>query len=321
MDYIVSNASSFIQAAFYISLVIYVTTLIWPEKRTTINEYYKEGMTALTKEEKRFIKFISYKWVKLFMPKENSKSYINTKKMFDKMGSFGKYKSLDLFFAKKTYNAAITLLGIVSILLFPGVLFQIQIRMGIENPSMIVFPPAFLIMAFLTPVLVYTYPNFELKSISVKKELKLKKELISLGVMIHTMLETGNNVYDILGMVKDIKPVYKEYINIAMNEYFISHRGAIETLKEKINISEFDMIGDALIYADETDNNYAAKFLGEYLDRLETTSKISDEKGNKIKPYLLLLSAMPPLIAALIIWFYPWIVQATDSLTKGINGF
>lgn len=321
MDYLISHASSVIQFVFYASVITYVITLIWPEKRTSINDFYSEGLTKLSKEERRILKLIELKIFKGLLPKKTSKVYKDVKKKFDKMGEYGKYKTLDFYFANKLYTAGLTLMGCVFIILFPSILFQIQILLKIENPSLIIFPPVFLLLALITPVIVYFLPDLELKSIAAKKENSLRKELISLGIMIHTMLETGNNVYDILKMVKDIKPVYKEYINIAMNEYFISHRGALETLKEKVNIPEFDMIADSLIYADETDNNYAAIFLGDYLDRLETTSKISDEKGNKIKPYIMLVSAMPSLIASLLIWFYPWVVQATSSLTKGINGF
>jgi len=318
MDYFISHASSVIQFVFYLCVSVYVITLIWPEKRTTINDFYTDG---LTNEDRKLLKLASNPLFKNFLPGKNSKSLIKAKKQFDKMGGFGKYKSLEYFFIKKTYNAGIMFLGSILVVLFPSILYQIQVKMSIESPSLVVYPPAFVLLILTLPIIIYVLPDYELKAISSKKERALKKELISLGIMIHTMLETGNGVYDILNMVKDIKPVYKEFIVVAMNEYFISHRGALETLKEKVNIAEFDMIADSLIYADETDNNYAARFLGEYLDRLEVTNKISDEKGNKVKPYILLLSAMPPLIAALLIWFYPWIIQATDSLTKGINGF
>lgn len=321
MNYLISNASEVIQFVFYLSVIIYLITLIWPEKRTTINDFYTDGLSSLTKEDRKLLKLSGNKLFKNFLPSNGSKSYVKAKKQFDKMGGYGKYKTLDFYFVKKTYSAAVTMLGSILVILFPSIIYQIQIKMSIEDPKLIILPPLFLLFSLAMPIFIYVLPDYELKSISAKKERALKKELISLGIMIHTMLETGNGVYDILNMVKEIKPVYKEFIVVAMNEYFISHRGALETLKEKVNIQEFDMIADSLIFADETDNNYAAKFLGEYLDRLETTNKISDEKGNKIKPYILLLSAMPPLVAALLIWFYPWIIQATDSLTKGINGF
>ena len=79
------------------------------------------------------------------------------------------------------------------------------------------------------------------------------------------------------------------------------------------------MIVDSLIFAYETDNTYVLRFLNEYIVRLEQTTKISSEKSNKIKPYILLASSIPPLISALVIWFYPWFVQAIDSLSRGLT--
>ncbi|NLS86410.1 MAG: hypothetical protein GXZ14_12675, partial [Ruminococcaceae bacterium] len=103
------------------------------------------------------------------------------------------------------------------------------------------------------------------------------------------------------------------------NEYYVNTKMALENLKKRIGLTEFDMIVDSLIFAYETDNTYAARFLNEYIVRLEQTTKISSEKSNKIKPYILLASSIPPLISALVIWFYPWLVQAIDSLSRGLT--
>lgn len=120
-------------------------------------------------------------------------------------------------------------------------------------------------------------------------------------------------------MIKDIKPVYKGYIETTLNEYYVNTKMALENLKKRIGLAEFDMIVDSLIFAYETDNTYAARFLNEYIVRLEQTTKISSEKSNKIKPYILLVSSIPPLISALVIWFYPWLVQAIDNLSRGLT--
>lgn len=321
LKFITENTGYLLQIIIYLSIFIYLLTILWPRKKASIDDLFNEETLILTKEDKKYMKLAQNKIISLLIPKPDSKSYKDMLVKFAKIGGHEKYKNITIFYAKKAYYTILALLMVLFVNLIPTIIYQIQIYMEVKNPQMIQFSPRFVVFTFLVPVIMYLYPDLEINSIVKKREVELKKELIPLGILIHTMLETGNSPYDILSLIKDIKPAYKEYIETTLNEYFVNTRLALTHLKEKVGIPEFNMIVDSLIFAYETDNNYASKFLGEYLDRLEETTKINSEKQNKIKPYILLVSAMFPLIAALLIWFYPMVLQATHSLTRGISGF
>lgn len=321
LNYFVENTGFIVQIFIYIVLGIYVLLLIKPKKKASLDEVFNENDSSmtLTKEDKKYMKMADDKVLRLLIPKPGSKSYMKIARIFDRIEGNEKYKNLTIFFVKRVYFTFLTVIAVIVVNCIPLFIYLLQQWMGIEEPQLIALPRAFIIISLIAPIIMYLYPNLELQSALKKRDIALQKEIISLGIMVNTMLETGNSPYDILLMIKDIKPVYKGYIETALNEYYINTKAALENLKVKIGLTEFDMIVDSLIYAYETDNTYAARFLNEYITRLEQTSKISSEKSNKIKPYILLVSSIPPLISALVIWFYPWLVQAIDSLSRGLT--
>lgn len=321
LNYFVENTGFIVQIFIYIVLGIYVLLLIKPKKKASLDEVFNENDSSmtLTKEDKKYMKMADDKVLRLLIPKPGSKSYVSVAKKFDRINGSEKYKNLTLFFVKRAYFTFLTIVAVIVVNCIPLFIYLLQQWIGIENPQLITLPRAFVIISLIAPVIMYLYPNLEIQSALNKRDIALQKEVISLGIMVHTMLETGNSPYDILLMIKDIKPVYKGYIETALNEYYVNTKVALENLKTKIGLTEFDMIVDSLIYAYETDNTYAARFLNEYITRLEQTTKISSEKSNKIKPYILLVSSILPLISALAIWFYPWLTQAIDSLSRGFS--
>lgn len=321
LNYFVENTGFIVQIFIYIVLGIYVLLLIKPKKKASLDEVFNENDSSmtLTKEDKKYMKMADDRVLRLLIPKPGSKSYVSVAKKFDRINGSEKYKNLTLFFVKRAYFTFLTIVAVIVVNCIPLFIYLLQQWMGIEEPQLIALPRAFIIISLIAPIIMYLYPNLELQSALKKRDIALQKEVISLGIMVHTMLETGNSPYDILLMIKDIKPVYKGYIETALNEYYVNTKMALENLKKRIGLTEFDMIVDSLIYAYETDNTYAARFLNEYITRLEQTSKISSEKSNKIKPYILLVSSIPPLISALVIWFYPWLTQAIDSLSRGLT--
>lgn len=321
INYIVENTGFVVQILIYIVLGIYVILLVKPSKKASLKEVFTDNNSsmALTKEDKKFMKMADDKVLQLLIPKPGSKSYMKTAKIFNRIEGNEKYKNLTIFFVKRAYYTFLTVVAVIIVNCIPLFIYLLQQWMGIENPQLVALPRGLVIISLIAPVIVYLYPSLEIQGALKKRDIALQKEIISLGIMVHTMLETGNNPYDILLMIKDIKPVYKGYIETTLNEYYINTKMALENLKTRIGLPEFDMIVDSLIYAYETDNTYAAKFLNEYIVRLEQTTKISSEKSNKIKPYILLVASIPPLISALVIWFYPWLVQAIDSLSRGFT--
>lgn len=311
--YVIENTGFIIQIFIYILILIFLNSLIKPEnKKFKIRDDI--DLSGLSKEDKKMIKMGNSSFMKLFIPLPSSGLYQRTKKKLKKTDS-----DLVLFFIKRIYYFLITLCMTIVINSIPFIMFLTQKTMGVEEPLLLLFPKWVIVFTLLLPIFVYFYPSIEANLLLKKKEVELKKEIIPLGIFVHTLLETGNNPYDILSIVKEIKPVYKNYIEAALNKYYVDTKKALEELKQQVGLWEFDMIVDSLIYAYETNNVFAAEFLNEYITRLEQTFKISSEKANKVKPYVLLFGSVPPLIAALAIWFYPWIVQATENLTKGFG--
>lgn len=321
LNYFVENTGFVVQILIYIVLGIYILLLVKPNKKASLEEVLMENDSSmtLTKEDRKYMKMADDRVLRLLIPKPGSKSYMKIARVFDRIDGNEKYKNLTIFFVKRAYFTFLTIVAVIVVNCIPLFIYLLQQWMGIENPQLVALPRGFIIISLIAPIIMYLYPNLELQSALKKRDIALQKEIISLGIMVHTMLETGNSPYDILLMIKDIKPVYKGYIETALNEYYVNTKMALENLKKRIGLTEFDMIVDSLIFAYETDNTYAARFLNEYIVRLEQTTKISSEKSNKIKPYILLASSIPPLISALVIWFYPWLIQAIDSLSRGLT--
>jgi len=321
LNYFVENTGFIVQIFIYIVLGIYILLLVKPNKKASLEEVLMENDSSmtLTKEDRKYMKMADNRVLRLLIPKPGSKSYMKIARIFDRIEGNEKYKNLTIFFVKRVYFTFLTIVAIIVVNCIPLFIYLLQQWMDIENPQLVALPRGLIIILLIAPIIMYLYPSLEIQGVLKKRDIALQKEIISLGIMVNTMLETGNSPYDILLMIKDIKPVYKGYIETALNEYYVNTKAALENLKVKIGLTEFDMIVDSLIYAYETDNTYAARFLNEYISRLEQTSKISSEKSNKIKPYILLVSSIPPLISALAIWFYPWLVQAIDSLSRGLT--
>lgn len=321
LNYFVENTGFVVQILIYIVLGIYILLLVKPNKKASLEEVLMENDSSmtLTKEDRKYMKMADDRVLRLLIPKPGSKSYMKIARVFDRIDGNEKYKNLTIFFVKRAYFTFLTIVAVIVVNCIPLFIYLLQQWIGIENPQLVALPRGFIIISLIAPIIMYLYPNLELQSALKKRDIALQKEIISLGIMVHTMLETGNSPYDILLMIKDIKPVYKGYIETTLNEYYVNTKMALENLKKRIGLTEFDMIVDSLIFAYETDNTYAARFLNEYIVRLEQTTKISSEKSNKIKPYILLASSIPPLISALAIWFYPWLVQAIDSLSRGLT--
>lgn len=316
-QFVIENTGFVMQIVIYFLIFICAYCIIKPEKEVVFSN--SDTKSGLSKEDKKMMKMSKNIFIKLFIPKQKSKLYKKDRQKFDKIKNSIKYKNLTIFYVKRAYYMLIAI-GITALInCIPLIMLIIQKIVNVGDLSLIVLPKWIIIFSLLLPVFAYLYPKIEINFLLKKREIELKKEIISLGIFVHTMLETGNNPYDILDMIKEIKPVYKKYIEIALNEYYVNTKKSLENLKKQIGMWEFDMIIDSLIFAHESDNFFASKFLNEYITRLEQTFKISSEKTNKIKPYFLLFSSIPPLVAALLIWFYPWLIQATENLTKGLG--
>lgn len=273
--------------------------------------------TSYSSDERMFLRYADMGFVKNRIPKKDSFEY---RKVQDFLitSKAQKYRSVEIFYGAKVYYALTGFLVCLILGVLP-VAFNFAntyLELGLMTLN---FPVAFSIILPFLGLLLYKYPDSEISSENKKKKKKLQKEILSLGIVVLSMLDTGNSPYQILEVVKEIKPEFKEDIEKTLNEYYIDTAQALNNLKKRINIIDFDMIADSLLYAHESDNAYATKFLDDYLTRLEQAQKVIFQKSSKIRPYFLLAASTLPMIGALVVWFYPWLAEATTMLGAGFG--
>lgn len=317
ISFIFQYFNTFVSIGICLAFAIFMFNFFKPQKISDVNIFLQHQHFDLNKNDLFLLTLKDKFYVKLFIPKSNSKQYKKLQDLYTKVGENEKYKTFELFLLKRAYYTYITTLAVLLITGLPYVINTILKYLHFSQFDLPTFELKHIIMFAFVPILVYYYPVWELTMSANKKQMLLEKEVISLGIFINTMLETGYAPYDVLNHVRIIKPVYKPFIDICLNEYFINPKQALENLKKNIGLPQLDMIVDSLIFAYETNNYYAARFLDEYIKRLEENTKISFEKSNKIKPYILLVASILPLLAALMIWFYPWMIQIQQTFLKG----
>lgn len=268
-----------------------------------------------TSDEKMFLRYA--KMIKSLIPEEGSPKYKKLDNLFNSI-SQNTYRSVNILYGAKMYYAVVGFSVGAIVGLLP-VIFNIVIKKAAFNIIPINFPIALTIALPFLGLILWFYPEMDVKSRAKSKRNKLQKEIMSLGIVIHSMLDTGNNPYQILEVVKEIKPEFKEDVEKTLNEYYIDTSRALKNLKARIAISDFDMIADSLLWAHEADNTFACLFLADYLNRLEQSQKVEYQKSSKIRPYFLLGASVLPMGGALIVWFYPWIQRAVEMLSSGFG--
>lgn len=310
---------NFIFGVISIGIVIFFFYNLYQGKDKINLKYISElnDNMSYSSDERMFLRYSNFPFLKKHVPKKDSYEYKRTES-FLLSSKKQKYRTVHIFYGAKYYYALLGfLLGFIIGFLPVG--FNIIIDVLKLELVKINFPIILSIIPPFAGLFLYKYPDSLITQENAKKKKQLQKEILSLGIVIHSMLETGSNPYEILEIVKEIKPEFKEDIEKTLNEYYIDTARALTNLKKRINIVDFDMIADSLLYAHESDNTYATSFLNDYLIRLEQAQKVIFEKSSKIRPYFLLGASTLPMIGALIVWFYPWLAEATKMLSSGFG--
>lgn len=178
--------------------------------------------------------------------------------------------------------------------------------------------PIVIMWIFIGALFLYLLPEALINmKINARKEM-MKKELPIMETFIIIMLESGSHtVYDILRTLLDTTTFFKPYITVCLNEYYIDPKKAIQNMADKVNNEEFQVVCNGLKEAVDVDKKYTATFMRQHLDQLKKLQGLQREASIKKKPLFYVLLLTLPLFNIVIIWLYPWIVNAMKILTVG----
>lgn len=167
-------------------------------------------------------------------------------------------------------------------------------------------------------LITYMLPEKILKLKVKEKRNKLEKELSIVETFIIIMLETNTHtVYSILTNLLSVTKLFKPYIVVCLNEYYINPKQAIQNMADKIGIDEFQIICNGLKQSIDTDKQYTACFMKQHLEQLKKLQELASQKNIKQKPLIFVFLLALPLTSCIVIWFYPWFVRAMNMLATG----
>lgn len=167
----------------------------------------------------------------------------------------------------------------------------------------------------LLPLLGYFIPELYLKSLARKKRLLMQKEIPTFRTFAVSMLETKTYpVYNILQILVGSTTSLKEPIMECQNEYYVDAKKAITKLSSKVDDEEFRIVCNALAQAVDEDKETTLLFLRQQLSQYDTMKHLKEQEKIKKKPNLFVMVLAIPLVSILIIWFYPWFLDAMTVL-------
>ena len=106
----------------------------------------------------------------------------------------------------------------------------------------------------------------------------------------------------------------KEPIMECQNEYYVDAKKAIKKLSDKVDDEEFRIVCSALIQAVDEDKETTLLFLRQRLSQYDTMKHLKEQEKIKKKPNYFVLVLAIPLISILVIWFFPWFLDAMSVL-------
>ena len=175
--------------------------------------------------------------------------------------------------------------------------------------------PMVLMWLFIGSACGYLIPDMYLKSLSKKRVATLRKEIPTFRTFTVSMLETKvNTVYSILGILAGSTTALKEPIMKCMNEYYVNPSKAIAALSATVDDEEFRIVCKGLLQAVSDDKDTTLIFLRQSLDQYDTMKHLKAQEKIKKKPNLFVAVLAIPLCSILIIWFYPWFLDAMSVL-------
>ena len=178
--------------------------------------------------------------------------------------------------------------------------------------------PVPIVWIFVFSLLVYFLPNLLLKLQIRNRKALMRKEMPVIQTFVVIMLESGTHtVYEILKTLTSTTTFFKPYLSMCLNEYYVDPKRAIQNMADRVQDEEFQVVCNSLKQAVEEDKQYTASFMKQHIDQIQKLSDLKREASIKKKPMLYVFLLAMPMIALVIIWFYPWFIRAVDMLTTG----
>lgn len=175
--------------------------------------------------------------------------------------------------------------------------------------------PIVLLWLFILPLGAYFVPDLYLWYLSKKRLALVKSEIPTFRTFAVSMLETKTYpVYDILKILVGSTNVMKEDLIQCMNEYFVDSKAALKHLHDKIDDTEFHIVCNALLQAVDEDKETTLMFLKQQLAQYDALKKLKEEEKIKKKSNYFVIVLGMPLVCVLVIWFYPWFLEAMQVL-------
>ena len=174
--------------------------------------------------------------------------------------------------------------------------------------------PIIVMWLCLLPLLGYFIPELYLKTLSKKRTLLMQKEIPTFRTFAVSMLETKTYpVYNILQILVGSTTALKEPIMECQNEYYVDAKKALVKLSSKVDDEEFRIVCNALAQAVDEDKE-TTLFIRQQLSQYDTMKHLKEQEKIKKKPNLFVIVLGIPLVSILIIWFYPWFLDAMTVL-------
>lgn len=185
----------------------------------------------------------------------------------------------------------------------------------LETVEMPTANPLVVMWLCIIPLTGYFVPDLILKNIAKKRVNLMQKEIPTFRTFAVSMLETKTYpVYNILKILVGSTTSLKEPIMECQNEYYVNAKAALTKLGSKVDDEEFRIVCNALAQAVDEDKETTLMFLRQQLSQYDTMKHLKEQEKIKKKPNLFVIVLGIPLVSILIIWFYPWFLDAMNVL-------
>jgi len=171
------------------------------------------------------------------------------------------------------------------------------------------------IMVLFLPALgAYFLPDLVLGQIVKTKKRMMEEELYTMEIFIIILLEAGNTIIDILNMLANVTVYFRPYILACINEFYLDHKRALQNMADKVDNAEFQTIVNGLKQAVDMDSEYTVIFMNQHIQSIRKIKDMNIQKKIKKKPLIFVLFLALPLVSCLLIWMYPWFVDAMNQM-------
>jgi len=248
---------------------------------------------------------------KLFTLKPESDEYIRLEKKIAKAGGCNGLIPEIL----QVYRIGLPLAFLTGLMAFWFTVIAINTVLGRGIQALTSTQFAGVAIMMIVFAMLYFIPEQIINYITRKRQNKLHKELYNIGPFTVSMLSSqAYGTYEIIQTLSDTTIVLRPYFKTCLNEYYLHPKQAIQNMAERVADDNFQVICNGLKQIIEMDKQHTALFMQQHLDEINRMRALQREARIKKKPLLYVLLLVFPMASIVIIWFYPWFVQAMEVL-------